>query len=88
MKMKVEYVNGKVVDKYRLGNIDHVSRFNKNHGYREGWVFSTRFSHALLCLAELSRDLKDKTDGNQEQKDRAVFMYVRRSRRGGGADGT
>ena len=60
----------------RLGIIDHVSRFNKSHGYREGWVFSTRFSHALLCLAELSRDLKDKIDGHQEQKDRDLFMYV------------
>ena len=60
----------------RLGIIDHVSRFNKSHGYREGWVFSTRFSHALLRLAELSRDLRDKTDGHQEQKDRDLFMYV------------
>jgi hypothetical protein len=60
----------------RLGIIDHVSRFNKSHGYREGWVFSTRFSHALLRLTELSRDLRDKTDGHQEQKDRDLFMYV------------
>ena len=60
----------------RLGIIDHVSRFSKSHGYREGWVFSTRFSHALLRLAELSRDLRDKTDGHQEQKDRDLFMYV------------
>jgi len=60
----------------RLGIIDHVSRFSKSHGYREGWVFSTRFSHALLRLAELSRDLKERTDGHQEQKDRDLFMYV------------
>jgi len=60
----------------RLGIIDHVSRFNKSHGYREGWVFSTRFSHALLRLVELSRDLRDKTDGHQEQKDRDLFVYV------------
>jgi hypothetical protein len=60
----------------RLGIIDHVSRFNKHHGYSEGWVFSTRFSHGLVRLAELSRDLKDKTDGHQEQKDRDLVMYV------------
>ena len=60
----------------RLGIIDHVSRFNKSHGYQEGWVFSTRFSHALLRLAELSRDLRDKTDGHQEQKDRDLFIYI------------
>ena len=60
----------------RLGIIDHVSRFNKSQGYREGWVFSNRFSHALLRLVELSRALRDKTDGHQEQKDRDLFMYV------------
>ena len=60
----------------RLGMIDHVSRFNKAHGYREGWVFSNRFSNALFRLAELSRDLKDKTDGHQEKKDRDLFIYV------------
>ena len=60
----------------RLGIIDHVSRFNKSYGYREGWVFSNRFSNALVPLAELSRDLRDKTDGHQEQKDRDLFMYV------------
>ena len=60
----------------RLGIIDHVSRFNKSHGYREGWVFSTRFSHALLCLTELSQDLREKKDGHQEQKDRDLFMYI------------
>ncbi|NLX26409.1 MAG: hypothetical protein GXY61_10695, partial [Lentisphaerae bacterium] len=27
----------------RLGLIDHVSRFNQSHGYREGWVFSSKF---------------------------------------------
>ena len=60
----------------RLGIIDHVSRFNKSHGYREGWVFSNRFTNALLRLGELSRDMRDKTDGHQEQKDRDLFMYV------------
>jgi hypothetical protein len=69
----LETVRGKM---RRLGIIDHVCRFNKSHGYREGWVFSTRFSHGLVRLAELSRDLKDKRDGSQEQKDRDLFMYI------------
>ena len=60
----------------RLGLIDHVSRFNQRRGYREGWVFSGRFSHAQLHLVELMRDFKEKTDGHQEQKDRDLFMYV------------
>ena len=36
----------------RLGLMDHVSRFNARHGYREGWVFSTRFQRSLAQLAE------------------------------------
>jgi hypothetical protein len=60
----------------RLGLIDHVSRFNKSYGYREGWVFSNRFSHALLRLVDLGRDLKERKDGRQEQKDRDLFMYL------------
>jgi CheY-like chemotaxis protein len=31
----------------RLGIIDHISRFNKKYGYREGWVLSNRFSKML-----------------------------------------
>jgi hypothetical protein len=34
----------------RLGLIDHVSRFNKKHGYREGWVLSKRFGGSLRYL--------------------------------------
>ena len=30
----------------RMGIIDHVSRFNKTWGYREGWIFSNRFSRS------------------------------------------
>lgn len=60
----------------RMGLIDHVSRFNKAHGYREGWVFSGRFGRSLLHLAELMRGFRDRTDGLQEQKDRDLFMYL------------
>ncbi|HNQ22566.1 MAG TPA: hypothetical protein PKK06_05670 [Phycisphaerae bacterium] len=35
----------------RLGLIDHVSRFNARHGYREGWVLSPRFARSLALLA-------------------------------------
>ena len=69
----LETVRGKM---RRLGIIDHVCRFNRSHGYREGWVFSTRFSHGLVRLAELSRDLRESRDGHQEQKDRDLFKYI------------
>jgi hypothetical protein len=60
----------------RMGVIDHVCRFNKAHGYREGWVFSSRFSRALSRLSELTRGFRDRKDDLQEKKDRDVFMYL------------
>jgi hypothetical protein len=60
----------------RMGIIDHVSRFNKAHGYREGWVFSNRFSCALSHLAEVTQGFRERKDAFQEQKDRDLFMYL------------
>ena len=60
----------------RMGIIDHVSRFNKAHGYREGWVFSNRFSRCLARLGELISDFKEPGGAIQEQKDRDLFMYL------------
>ena len=37
-----------------LGLIDHVSRFNAKHGYREGWVFCSRFAKSSLLLSKNS----------------------------------
>ena len=60
----------------RMGVIDHVSRFNKAYGYREGWVFSSRFSRALSRLSQLAKGFRDRKDTLQEKKDRNVFLYV------------
>ena len=60
----------------RMGLIDHVSRFNKTHGYREGWVFSNRFSRSLTRLSELIQGFKDRKGSLQERKDRDLFMYL------------
>ena len=54
----------------RLGLIDHVSRFNRKHGYREGWVFSNRFARSLTTLARISSDFREPRAGSQERKDR------------------
>ena len=60
----------------RIGLIDHVSRFNKGHGFREGWVFSRRFSHSLARVAELSREFRERKEVLQEKKDRDLFRYL------------
>jgi hypothetical protein len=60
----------------RLGTIDHISRLSKTHGYKEGWVLSTRFSHSLVCLAERVQDFKERKDPLQERKDRDLFRYI------------
>ena len=51
----------------RMGLIDHVSRFNARHGYREGWALSARFDHSLRQLAEKVRTLKDATLNPREK---------------------
>jgi len=60
----------------RLGIIDHVSRFNKRHGYREGWVFSRRFAHSLTRLDELLSNHRDPRSATQEKKDRDCHRYL------------
>lgn len=60
----------------RMGLIDHVSRFSRSHGYKDGWVLSTRFSHSMTRLAELARGFKDKKDPLQEEKDHDLFRYL------------
>ena len=60
----------------RMGLIDHVSRFNKTYGYREGWVFSNRFARALARLVEFAQCFRERKDALQERKDRDLFMYL------------
>ena len=60
----------------RLGLIDHVSRFNKTFGYREGWVFSNRFSRCLARMAEFPASFRERKDAVQERKDRDLFIYL------------
>lgn len=59
----------------RMGLIDHVSRFNASHGYREGWVLSSRFERSLRELANRVTDLKDATKGSKE-KDMMLFEWA------------
>ena len=60
----------------RMGIIDHVSRFKRIYGYREGWVFSKRFSRSLARLAELTQNFRERKDALQQQKDRDLFLYI------------
>lgn len=60
----------------RMGLIEHVSRFNKAYGYREGWVFSGRFSKALGRLAQHYQSFRERKDALQEKKDRDLFAYL------------
>ena len=60
----------------RMGIIDHVSRFNKRYGYREGWVFSSRFANALIHITELDKGFRQRKDPLQERKDWDLFKYL------------
>lgn len=60
----------------RLGIIDHVSRFSKRHGYREGWVLFERFEQSLGQLAKLVAAVKERRSGGQEEKDRRAWQFL------------
>ena len=60
----------------RMGLIDHVSRFSKKYGYREGWVLSNRFTCSIQKLSELIQKFRERKDGKQEAKDRDIFNYL------------
>jgi len=60
----------------RMGLIDHVSRFHRSHGYREGWVFSNRFNKALEKITQVLTCFKDRVEPGQRSKDRDLFRYV------------
>ena len=60
----------------RLGLIDHVSRFNKRYGYREGWVFSRRFERSLTRLEDLFARHRKPRDPALEKKDRDCYRYL------------
>lgn len=59
----------------RLGLIDHVSRFDKNYGYREGWTLSRRFERCLRVLAERVDDLGANCDGSRA-KDHMLIVFA------------
>ena len=60
----------------RMGIIDHVCRFNKKTGYREGWIFSPRFSQSLVTLIESIKIYQMRNSTTQELKDRNLFSYL------------
>ena len=60
----------------RLGVIDHVSRFNKTHGYREGWILSLRFEKSMERMGHWAATLRDASDPVQEAKDRDLHRYL------------
>ncbi len=62
----------------RMGLIDHVSRFNASHGYREGWVLSNRFERSLRELADKVTGLKDRDGGRDKDVMNLEFADVRR----------
>jgi hypothetical protein len=62
----------------RLGLIDHVSRFNARHGYREGWVLSRRFENSLRQLADRIAALKDERSSSREKDDLLINLAAAR----------
>ena len=62
----------------RLGLIDHVSRFDKAYGYREGWTRSSRFVRGLAQLAEKATMFADRKNRNREKDEFSLRMWAAR----------
>lgn len=60
----------------RMGIIDHVSRFNRQYGYREGWVYSKRFEKSLNIFIKKLEEYKINTGSLGERKDSDLFNYI------------
>ena len=60
----------------RMGIFDHVSRFNSKYGYREGWIFSSRFGWSLSKLADSLIQSKKITEATNKEKDFDTLKHV------------
>lgn len=63
----------------RMGLIDHVSRFNGTHGYREGWTFSTRFERSLSQMAQKMASFRNPNHGSKEKEEMLLQLAEGRS---------
>lgn len=59
----------------RIGLIDHVSRFDKTFGYREGWILSHRFERSLRVMADRVAELGQPAPDARE-KDAMMLRYA------------
>jgi len=64
----------------RMGLIDHVSRFDRRFGNREGWILSDRFERSMEQLARKVAELKN-IDLTTQQEDEAFLSTARKHRR-------
>lgn len=62
----------------RLGVIEHVSRYSARLGYRDGWIFSSRFERSLVLLAERVATLRTPGTGSREKDEFAVQLATAR----------
>ena len=60
----------------RMGIIDHVSRFNSKHGYREGWIFSNKFRSSIVKLADALNQNRKISEATNKEKDFDCLRYV------------
>ena len=63
----------------RLGLLDHVCRFNKQFGYREGLTLSARFSRSLAQFAQVSSKLLVREGSSAEKDEFMVRMWEARA---------
>ena len=73
----------------RMGLIDHVSRFNKAYGCREGWILSARFERGLRQMSQCLQALKDTRQASRKKEEMLIeFARARKATRSGKRSGS
>jgi len=62
----------------RLGLLDHVTRFSARHGYRDGWVLSSRFENGLRQLADKVATFRATAGRSQEKEQLLIDLAAAR----------
>ena len=60
-----------------MGIIDHVSRFNQNYGYREGFIVSNRFASSMKKFAQKYEEMTQRREEKDKLQERFLLEILK-----------
>ena len=58
---------------HRMGLLEHITRFDRRYGNREGWILSDKFEKSLARLAQRIVDFKSPERSSQADEERLLM---------------